>query len=334
MANVFRFLFTTGLTWAALGLHLLVCACYLRRWDKVAAITVFPFWAWCGAGALMAGVAWLVARRKLPAAIFGLWIGTALVGSDETRPLLRLTAERPLPGPPQPFQGTAPLRIVTMNCRAGMWHPEALQEVEPWQADIVFLQEAPRPEELQKFAAKLYGEPGGHWTGGSNCGILARGRINGIITGWQPSSILATVEVRPGKFLEVACVHLQGAETDVQLWKREAFLHHYWNRKSRLSELTQLLGLQRLISRQNPAIIGGDFNAPAGDAVFDLLKAVGFRDAFAEAGSGWPDTYPNSAPMLRIDHLWVNARVSPVRAAAVKTLHSDHRMVVCDFLLP
>ena len=87
------------------------------------------------------------------------------------------------------------------------------------------------------------------------------------------------------------------------------------------------------MSRQHPAIVGGDFNAPAGDAVFDLLKDAGFRDAFAEAGSGWPDTYPNAAPMLRIDHLWVNSPVRPVRAAAVKTVYSDHRMVVCDFFL-
>jgi hypothetical protein len=65
MAGVIRFLFTTGLTWAALGLHLAVCACYLRRWDKLAAVTVFPFWAWCGLGLLMAGTGWLIARRRL-----------------------------------------------------------------------------------------------------------------------------------------------------------------------------------------------------------------------------------------------------------------------------
>jgi endonuclease/exonuclease/phosphatase (EEP) superfamily protein YafD len=109
---------------------------------------------------------------------------------------------------------------------------------------------------------------------------------------------------------------------------------HYNNRQERRMALARVLGVQRFISRQHAAIIGGDFNAPAGDAVFDLLSRSGFRDAFTEAGSGWPDTYPNTAPVLRIDHLWVNAGIVPQRAAAVKTLHSDHRMVVCDFLLP
>jgi endonuclease/exonuclease/phosphatase (EEP) superfamily protein YafD len=37
--------------------------------------------------------------------------------------------------------------------------------------------------------------------------------------------------------------------------------------------------------------------------------------------------------MLRIDHLWGNARLIPVRGRAVKTVHSDHRMVVCDFII-
>lgn len=333
MAQVFRFLLTTGFTWGALGLHLLVGACYLRRWDKVAAITVFPFWAWGLAGAGMAGLAWLIGRRRLAGAICLLWAGTIIVGSDETRPLLRLNAEKPQPGEAAPVNGTRPLRIVTINCRVGMLRPDALKDVEPWQPDIVFLQESPYPKELERFKERLYGPEGGSSVGGNQCGIVARGRIHEPLTGWQPFSILGTVEFAPGKFIEVACVHLQGAETTVKLWMKEAWVSHYYNRQSRRAELSRLLSVQRFMSRQHPAIVGGDFNAPAGDAVFDLLKDAGFRDAFAEAGSGWPDTFPNAAPMVRIDHLWVNSRITPVRAAAVKSVYSDHRMVVCDFLV-
>lgn len=332
MAQVIRFLLTTGFTWSALGLHLVVCACYLRRWDKVAAITVFPFWAWGLAGAGMAGLAWLISRRRSAGAICLLWAGTIIVGSDETRPLLRINKEQPSPGAAAPVNGARPLRIVTINCREGMWRPGALKDVEPWQPDIVFLQESPYPQELEKFKVRLYGREG-TWVGGPECSIVARGRIHEPLTGWQPFSVLGTVEFAPGKFIEVACVHLQGAETTVKLWRRDAWVSHYYNRQSRRAELARLLGVQRFMSRQHPAIIGGDFNAPAGDAVFDLLKDAGFRDSFVEAGSGWPDTYPNAAPMLRIDHLWVNAAITPVRAAAVKTVHSDHRMVVCDFLV-
>jgi vancomycin resistance protein VanJ len=334
MASALRFLLTTGLTWAALGMHLVVSACYMRRWDQVAAITVFPFWIWALAGVGMAGLAWIISRRRMAAVICLLWLATLFIGSDETRPLLRWHAEKPLPGPAALVDGTRPLRIVTLNCRAGMWNPQALQDLVPWDPDIVFLQEAPAPLELQRAAARLYGNPTGHWEGGYHCGLLARGRISNTLTGWQPASILATVEWTPGKFVEVGGVHLQGAETTVKLWNPSALRSHRLNRQSRRFELARVLSVQRFISRQHPAIIGGDFNAPAGDAIFDLLKEAGFRDSFAEAGSGWPDTYPNATPVLRIDHLWVNSRIKPVRAIAVETKHSDHRMIVCDFLVP
>ena len=34
-----------------------------------------------------------------------------------------------------------------------------------------------------------------------------------------------------------------------------------------------------MMNGQRPALIGGDFNAPAGDAIFRLLSAAGFTDA-------------------------------------------------------
>jgi len=333
MVSTLRSFSATSLTWSALTLHPLVCMCYLRRWDAAAAITVFPFWAWGLAGAGMAALAWGLARRRAAAALCILWVVTILTGADETRPLLRFAREKPLPGTPAEVQGQRPVRVITLNCKVGMWNPPVLQSLTAWQPDIVLLQEAPVIGELQKYAAQVFG-PGAHYDGGSHCGLLARGRILNTMTGWQPHSLLSTVEVAPGKFLEVCCVHLQGAETNLRLWSREAFREHRDNRRSRRGELVRALSVQRLISRQHPAIIGGDFNAPAGDAVFDLLRDAGFRDAFAECGSGWPNTYPAAAPMLRIDHLWVNDRIQPARGVVAETKHSDHRMVVCDLLLP
>ena len=334
MARFFRFFFTTGLAWTALGLHFVVCACYLRRWDKMAAVTVFPFWGWGLAGAGMAGLAWIIGRQRMAAVFFWLWLATVMAGSDETMPLLRVMAEKPQRGAAAPVDWKMPLRMVSLNCRAGMWNPQALQDVEPWNPDILFLQEAPLPQDLQKFAAKLYGDARGHFEGGYKCAILSRGVIRNTLTSYQPYSILGTVEIAPGKFVEVACVHLQGAETSMELWTRDAFRRHYYNRQSRRAELARLLGVQRLYQGDNPAIVGGDFNAPAGDAVFDLLRDGGFRDAFREVGSGWADTYPNAAPVLRIDHLWVNNYIIPQRAMVVKTQYSDHRMLVVDLLIP
>jgi endonuclease/exonuclease/phosphatase (EEP) superfamily protein YafD len=334
MARFFRFLFTTGLVWSSLGLHLVVCACYLRRWDKAAAITVYPFWAWTLTGIVLSAVAWIITRRRLPAVLTAVWTVTMFAGADEVRPLLRFGKEKPLPGRPAPMaSGTVPLRIITLNCRAGMWNPQVLEELVPWAPDVVFLQEAPTRAELQKFTARLFPSPPGDFQGGNNCAILSRTQIFAPVSGYQPFSILGFIEPRPGKRIELACAHLAGAETSMRLWSRDAWRMHYYNRQRRMSELDAFLSVQQLFSGNYPIIVGGDFNAPAGDAVFGLLQRRGFTDAFAEAGSGWPDTYPNAAPVLRIDHLWMKD-LTPVRATTVKTQRSDHRMIVCDFLLP
>ena len=336
MARALQFLLTTGLAAASALLHAGICACYLRRWDKAAALTVYPFWAWGAVGFAMAFVAWVVGRRRFPLVLAGVWLVTVIVGADETRPLLRGRSNRPAAGPaPTQTDGRRPLRLVTFNCRAGIWHPETAAEVLAWHPDIVLFQEAPVPGELRKLAARLVeGDPDGHWEGGWQCGIVAKGRLSRSLAGFQPHSLLSTVEVMPGRFLDVACVHLQSAATDMRLWLPDTWRRHLRNRLSRRAELQRLLDVQRFIQQQHPAIIGGDFNAPAGDAIFRLLDQRGFRDLFREAGAGWPDTYPNQAPVLRIDHLRGNDRIQPVRAFTVRSQGSDHRMVVCDFLLP
>ena len=78
-----------------------------------------------------------------------------------------------------------------------------------------------------------------------------------------------------------------------------------------------------------PVIVGGDFNAPQGDAVFRSLTPR-LHDAFREGGRGWGDTVINELPFLRIDQVWVSGEFRAVNAVARKTRRSDHRMVVCD----
>jgi endonuclease/exonuclease/phosphatase (EEP) superfamily protein YafD len=334
MGRIIRFILTTGCTWGSLGLHVLVCACFLRRWDKAAALTVYPFWVWCGAGLIMAALAWGIARQRLAGVVALVWLGTMLIFSDETRPLLRMAAEKPQPGRPAAVEGGAvPLRIITLNCRHGMWRPHVLDQLIPWQPDVVFLQEAPFPADLQKAAARLWPGQPGYFEGVSNCAILSRAKITGALHGHQPYSMLGTVELRPGKVVELACIHLAGAETGMKLWQRDTWRSHYYNRQSRRIALAAVLGAQQVFIGDHPVIVGGDFNAPAGDGVFDALERRGFIDAAKAAGIGWPCTYPNAAPVLRIDQLWMRG-LQPVRARTVESEHTDHRMVICDFLIP
>ncbi|MDB6135989.1 MAG: Endonuclease/exonuclease/phosphatase [Verrucomicrobiales bacterium] len=340
MRRLFHLTVTTLLPAGALLLHGIIFISYARRWDKVAALTVFPFWAWALLGMLMAGSAWLFTRRRLALGVAALWLVTMLVYSDETVPLLRPSSRMPQPGPAAPAPDGKPvLRIATLNCKAGHFNPRSPYEVIPWSPDIVLLQESANSGVLQDVARQLYGgDPAGHYAGGWECGLITRGRTTKMVTGNFQHSLLATVHFGKDaqgvdRIVEVACVHLQGAETDLRLYSRETLSKHALNRLRRRAELQEVLTIQTLISGRRPAVVGGDFNAPQGDAIFRLLSAAGFRDAFAEAGAGWPNTFPNYAPMLRIDQQWSNARLIPVRGRTVRSQHSDHRMVICDYVL-
>jgi endonuclease/exonuclease/phosphatase (EEP) superfamily protein YafD len=81
-----------------------------------------------------------------------------------------------------------------------------------------------------------------------------------------------------------------------------------------------------------PLIVGGDFNAPAGDAVFRLLRPR-LRDAFAEAGCGWGNTIINDFPFARIDQIWIGRHWQAIAVQAQPSAHSDHRIVIADLLL-
>jgi len=320
----------------ALLLHVVVFISYARRWDKLAALTVFPFWAWGLLGMGMAGFAWLFTRQRLALGVAGLWLVTVLGFSDETRPLLRSWKPQPEPGAAAPApDGSKVRRLITLNCKAGFFNPASPREVIPWQPDVVLFQETAQPAVLRQVAQELYGgNPAEHAIGSWECGIITRGKILRSGVGAAPNTVTASIQFDDGSLLEVASVHLHGAETDVRLYKRETLYKHALNRLTHRAELQQLLNVQTMLNHsQLPALIGGDFNAPAGDSIFRLLTAAGFTDAIATAGSGWPDTYPNQAPMLRIDHLWANARLTPVRGRTVKTVHSDHRMVISDFIV-
>ena len=80
-----------------------------------------------------------------------------------------------------------------------------------------------------------------------------------------------------------------------------------------------------------PAIVAGDFNASANDPAYDLLKPQ-FTDAFSSVGTGWGNTYHRAFPLLRIDHIYSSDKLIPLRSRAIKIPHTDHRMVVADYI--
>lgn len=339
MFRFLRFLLRTGLPLAALGLHLVIVLCFARRWDRATAITVLPFWAWGFVGLALAGLSFLIFRSRLALVVTLLWLVTIIIGADETRPLLRFTAEPPRPGPPADFSGKKALRVVSLNCKR--FNPVSVEETLAWEPDIILLQEAPFPGRLLEIAKKLYptGRPQDHVVGGYDCAVLARGKV-------VPLSDRSAANIRPDlvhvlpcavqfedRMVHVVCVHLQGAVTNMSLYKKSTWELHYRNRQSRRSEMILArVWLHALnLNSTAPIIIGGDFNAPAGDAVFRELEPD-FTDAFRATGSGWANTFPNATPLVRIDYIFANQHLTPIRSSTVQTANSDHRMVVADFV--
>lgn len=348
MSGLFRFfkwVIRTGLPFAALALHFVIVIAYARRWDRAAAVTVFPLWAWGTLGFLTAFVSWIFFRTKFAAVLLGVWMLTTLIGSDETKPLLRFNAEKPLIGLPPDVGGKRLLRVVTLNCRYR--NSISAEEVIPWKPDIVLLQEAPPPQALRVLSSKLFpdGRPGDHFRGGYECAVLTRGVIKADITTMGLRVLPCTLDL-DGRTFHVVCVHLQGAVKNISLHRTSTWGLHYRNRLSRRAELMDvrkwLDSLSALktatsmgsafSSQAAPVIIGGDFNAPAGDAVFRELEPE-FTDAFDAVGSGWGNTFPNQSPVLRIDYIFSNPLLTPVHARTVESANSDHRMVVADYLV-
>jgi endonuclease/exonuclease/phosphatase (EEP) superfamily protein YafD len=323
------------LVMVSLLLHIFTVYTFSRQPDRFAAFTVVPIWFWGGFGLAFSCVAFYFLRAPLSLVMTGVWAVTLLVGADEARVLANAGKSPPLTGKPEHHKGQSVIRVITLNCSLFTYGQNAAglpAEIARWQPDIVLLQEA-HPHQVRQVADALY----------NGYGYYRAQRTNGIVTRWniirevrksgEERSQQVTIQLPDGAEIEVVNVHLGSAATDLRLWRRSAWAEHRKNRVARQQELAltrQILG-QTTTFPDCPTLFGGDFNAPAPDIVHRQL-AADFTDAFAAAGTGWGNTFHRRFPVLRIDHLYATRHFTPVRCRAVTTRHSDHRMLVSDFL--
>ena len=142
----------------------------------------------------------------------------------------------------------------------------------------------------------------------------------------------ARVRLASGTEVEVFSIRLVPAVFRLDLWSPECWREQSRNRRKRRDQLRTIAKRIESLPADLPVIVGGDFNAPQGDAVFRSLKPR-LRDAFREGGHGWGDTVINELPFIRIDQVWVSGAFRVVNVVARGTRHSDHRMVVCDLTI-
>lgn len=301
-------------------LSLVLGIVYALRPDAWAAVTVLPAWVWAAPGLGLAALAWRAGRWAGVSALC--WLLFLLVHSEEVRSLRRPRAwdatVSPAPGA---------LRVVTLNCAGG--DAAAAGEVAAVHPDVVLLQESPGEREVVTLARRLFGAAGGVVCG-PDATILARGTVRD--TGPRPVSpgfVQARVTLAGGRELEVVSLRLTPATVRYDLWSPSCWREQMANRQVRQAELSTVAARISVVPGGTPLIVGGDFNAPAGDAIFRVFRPR-LRDAWREGGTGWGNTILGDAPFHRIDQIWIDAGFAPRSVAARRTRRSDHRMVVAD----
>lgn len=323
--------------WTLVGfsllLHVFTVYCFARQPDRFAAFTVMPIWLWGGCGLLLSCGAFYFLRAPLSLVMTAVWAVTLLVGADEARVLANLGKSPPLPGHAELYEGKPVIRVITMNCALFKYDNPAV-DIAAWQPDVVLLQDA-FPDQVRQISDVLYRGLGDYRAHQTN-GVITRWKIQREVRNPDPAQRDEQVSILlpGGGEIEVVNVHLRTAATDLRLWQKLAWVTHRNNRLLRIKELslTQQILEQTTKFPNTPTILGGDFNAPASDIVHRQL-ARDFVDAFAAAGTGWGDTFQRRFPILRIDHIYATRHFTPVRCRAETTRHSDHRMVIADFIL-
>ncbi|MGV3616843.1 MAG: endonuclease/exonuclease/phosphatase family protein [Fimbriimonas sp.] len=297
-----------------------LCLAYAAKPDGAAALTIFPAWTWTPIGLIFAAFRCLKDRRQ--ALILSCaWLAYGVAFGEEWRSVARWGTES--------NRDPATIRVVTLNCAGGL--PEAAAEVAAFKPDLVLLQESPGPEDVERLAKRLFGSEGTK-VKGPDASILARGPLHALpLPRGTANFVGATVQVA-GLPITVISLRLAPPAFRVDLLNPGAWQEVRENRVARRAEIA---ALARYVDKlpSGPLLMGGDFNCQSGDRSLDAMPRE-MRDAFYEAGRGWCHTAVNDFPLARIDQIWISPDFRAERLFVRKTVHSDHRMVVCDLRLP
>ena len=82
-----------------------------------------------------------------------------------------------------------------------------------------------------------------------------------------------------------------------------------------------------------PIVMCGDFNETPMSYVYRQMQKAGFVDAFTKVGWGIKPTYAGKLPLLRIDYMWGNDKVHPLRFKRCRVKASDHYPILMEFEL-
>lgn len=241
-----------------------------------------------------------------------------------------------------PF-GSRPLRVMSYNIHAG-WDPAGESNLErvaaiirASNADVVLLQEVDRfttrsgrvdqvarLRELTKMRS-AFGKTLDYQGGEYGIAILSRWPVisDTLIHlpvsppqqraggSYEPRGVLHAAIAAPFGRLDVYNTHLDASTDDTY----------------RIQEIAAVLaaaaaGTSRFV------VIGGDLNATPESAVLRATRAAGRRDSWQECGKGPDATYPDVAPVKRIDYVLLTDAFRCRTARVLDQRASDHRPVL------
>ncbi len=310
------------------SLCLALSVCYALRPDACAAVTLWPPWLWLVPGLVILLLGYRRPRRRALLCAAALWLAYLLIFCEEPRTLLRFGGISDAEFAAARQRGEA-LRIISLNCAGGS--AEAATEVEPYHPDIVLLQESPPEPDVRALARRLFGDEAAI-VSDFDAVIIARGRLAPPPGDLAPHLVQARFRSPTGVEADLFSLRLTPPILRADLWSPDAWRAHRANRRLRREQMQEIAAAIAALPPDAAIILGGDFNAPAGDAVVRLLHPR-LHDAFRQGGRGWGNTALNDLPVLRFDQIWLSSGLRAARVRARKTRHSDHRMVVCDVLL-
>jgi endonuclease/exonuclease/phosphatase family metal-dependent hydrolase len=107
----------------------------------------------------------------------------------------------------------------------------------------------------------------------------------------------------------------------------EAYKNSY-----RLEQARTLVSIANAQRDSGATIVGGDFNSEPGSGVISIFEQSGWRDGFAQCGTGSGLSFPADVPVKRIDYLLVSGGTKCVSAKVLDTQASDHRPVLFEVI--
>lgn len=97
-------------------------------------------------------------------------------------------------------------------------------------------------------------------------------------------------------------------------------------RSEELSEVLESIG-----QIEGPTVVCGDFNDTPLSYTYRQMQKAGFVDTFTKVGRGIKPTYAGKLPLMRIDYIWSNDKVKPLKFQRLRYKASDHYPVMLDF---